>query len=177
MSAATPSHTHRSTRRALPGAGDVTRADGKARPTFVSWLVRSGMRRVVAACLTILFALSCAEALIADVCDGDEGGDPVATMAAVATAQDATADGGASAGMPTAHLDDSTSDHVPSSDRPHGVHVCHCTHAHGGTLTLRTSVAAVTVSASEAHDPRSDRVPPSPALEPQLRPPARTLVA
>lgn len=177
MSAATPSHVHQSTSLAHPGAGRATRAPGSVRWTFAGWLVRSGARRIVAMCLTVLFALSCAEALIADICDGDEGSSGVATVAAGAVAQDATAEGAVSAGMPAAHLDDSTSDHVPASDRPHGVHVCHCTHAHGGTLTLSTNVAAVTVPASEAHDPRSDRVPPSPALEPQLRPPASTLVA
>jgi hypothetical protein len=130
--------------------------------------------------MVALFAMSCGESLIADVCDGDDLAETAAAVdsrGAAPTAQRATPDGEGTEWMLIAHLDDSTSDHVPAQDRPHGVHVCHCVHAHNGLLSLRTAVVAAIVPVTEAHFTHSDRLPPSPALEPQLRPPAVSQVA
>ena len=126
-----------------------------------------------------LFALSCGESLLADVCDGDELATAVASDpgSAVPIAQGAAQARQGGEWKLVAHVDDSTSEHTPAPDRPHGVHVCHCTHAHNGLLSLRVAVDAAIVPVTEARLAHSDRLPPSPALEPQLRPPAVLQVA
>jgi hypothetical protein len=180
MSAATLVPISAAASPAPQGAGHGPRDGAGGGRAHGGRLQRSGVRRFVAALMVALFALSCGESLIADVCDGDE----LAKTAAVAdsgsatpTAQRTAADGEGTEWRLIAHLDDATSDHVPAQDRPHGVHVCHCVHAHNGLLSLRTAVVAAIVPVTEAHFTRSDRLPPSPALEPQLRPPAVSLVA
>ena len=128
--------------------------------------------------MVALFALSCGESLIADVCDGDETAALAKVTDVVGAARSAEeGDASSSQWSLVAHVDDSTSDHGPAPDRPHGVHVCHCAHAHNGLLSLRTMAAGAIAPAHGALDARSDRLPPSPALEPQLRPPAVAQVA
>jgi hypothetical protein len=180
MSVATPSSFSADPSSAPQGAARGPREGAGVRRVRGGWLQRSGVRRFVAALMVALLALSCGESLIADVCDGDELA-RTATVAdssgATPTAQLTALDGEGTEWMLIAHLDDSTSDHVPAQDRPHGVHVCHCAHAHNGLLSLRTAVLAAIVPVTDAHFTRSDRLPPSPALEPQLRPPAVSQVA
>jgi hypothetical protein len=90
------------------------------------------LRRLVAALLWSVLGLTMgAEPLLADACDGDA---PAAAAAAVVPHTDgpvvanvlgATRIGGTDAPA-----------RAPDGSGPeHAVHVCHCTHAHGGTLT------------------------------------------
>ena len=90
-----------------------------------------------------------AESLIADVCDGDSG------LARV------TSIGGA------AQTDSSDS---PAPTPGHTLHVCHCIHAHGGTPALILGGRAAPATAFTVTS-FAELTPPSPALEPQLRPP------
>ena len=127
------------------------------------------LRRLVAALLWSVLGLTMgAEPLLADACDGDA---PAAAAAAVVPHTDgsvvanvlgATRIGGTDAPA-----------RAPDGSGPeHAVHVCHCTHAHGGTLTGGYALADRTRPVTSAVCRCPDRLPPSPALEPHLRPPA-----
>ena len=133
------------------------------------------LRRLVAALLVLMMGVACAEPLLADTCDGDAPREVVAGLLPHANEQAviARADlGAATAGGDVIGAADapgsSTGDRVPA----HAVHVCHCTHAHGGTLADGYVITTRTGPVARASDSRSDRLPPSPALEPHLRPPA-----
>ena len=114
------------------------------------------LRRLVAALLVLMMGVACAEPLLADTCDGDAPRDHGAANTGGDVIGAADAPGS------------STGDRVPA----HAVHVCHCTHAHGGTLADGYVITTRTRPVARASDSRSDRLPPSPALEPHLRPPA-----
>lgn len=66
---------------------------------------------------------------------------------------------------------------VPSSPAPlssggsHGMHVCHCAHAHGGLPALPYVVSTRVRRVVPARTSRSDRLPASSPAEPRLRPP------
>ena len=138
----------------------------------------TALRRLMAFVLGVALLAGCVEPLLADSCDGDA---PRATAdAALARADGAVLLTGSVVGVPAdaslssaviadaASADGTRSDGAPE----HVVHVCHCTHAHGGALSDRYALSTRTqLVAREVHS-RSDRLPPSPALEPQLRPPA-----
>lgn len=160
MSSATLPSIPTAASRAPEGVARGVRDDGGRRRTQPSWRQHSGVRRYVSALMLILFSLACGEALIADVCDGDAGSETAAVAA-----------------MAAAHGDVASSGSEPAPERPHGVHVCHCTHAHGGMLLLRAGIVATIVPVTESHGTRSDRMPPSPALDRHLRPPAFPQVA
>lgn len=175
MTAATPS-TPAANRRAPRRGRPRLRGTGAGRRTVREWMERSGLRRIVAIFIVTLFALSCGESLIADVCDGDETA-ALAKVTDVGSVTRSTGESDAARWSLVAHIDDSASEHAPTPDRPHGVHVCHCTHAHNGLQTLPMIAAAAIAPVHDALDALSDRLPPSPALEPQLRPPAVAQVA
>ena len=82
MSAATPSTISAAPSRSPQRAVLRLREDGGMWTMSAGWFQRSGVRRFVAALMLALFALSCGESLIADVCDGDE-------LAGTATVADA----------------------------------------------------------------------------------------
>ena len=155
-------------------------------------LRRSGsptvLRRLLAFVLGVVLLAGCVEPALADACDGDAprdiaravlphvDGAPAKAAAGVSgpTVADAPArsvgtDGVATDDVATADATGgrSSGDRAPE----HAVHVCHCTHAHGATLTDRYALETRTRPVARAVDVRSDRLPPSPALEPHLRPP------
>jgi hypothetical protein len=147
----------------------------------------SALRRLVAFVLGVVLLAGCVEPLLADSCDGDA---PRATAGAVlphvdgavvtAAGRSGPAVAYAVANVPARNsgMDVVTAvdapDRRPGGDRTpeHAVHVCHCTHAHGGALSDRYALDTRTRPVARKVDSRSDRLPPSPALEPQLRPPA-----
>jgi hypothetical protein len=185
LAAATLHSLHQLPSDASLDAGRGLREDvgarGSIRPAsrrrgLVDWFARSGMRRAVAAFIGVVFILSCGEALIADACDGDATAVAIAEHAA-SSAELGQASRESDVPMGTLSSRDDVQGGTSAPARPHGIHICHCTHAHGGMLTLRTSVAAVIVPVAESYTVQSDLLPPSPALEPQLRPPAVSLVA
>lgn len=138
----------------------------------------TALRRLMALVLGVVLLAGCVEPLLADSCDGDA---PRATAdAASARVDGAVPLTGSVGGVPAdpsvraeltvadASADGTSSDRAPE----HAVHVCHCTHAHGGALSDRYALSTRTRPVAREVHSRSDRVPPSPALEPQLRPPA-----
>ena len=120
------------------------------------------LRRLVALVLMLCFGLFTAEALMADVHDGDatheelvrvDGDRHVEQHAAAATDGDHTP-------------------REPASGEPaHSEHACHCVHTHGAWLPMHAALTTATVIvASRQPAQRADR-PASPALESHLRPP------
>ena len=105
------------------------------------------------------------EPLFADTCDGDAPAAVVATVASHAdlpapalTASRGPLDSGGPAGVPV----------------DHAVHLCHCTHTHGGLDQVAYAIESHEAVVLESGMP-SPVVPPSgPALEAPLRPPAVT---
>ena len=136
------------------------------------WLAPGIARRVFALLLITVFSIGCVEPLIADVHDGDA---PESEVAAASAGLILTGSPPVASAAPSSPADDGStgdsSDDAPES-RDHA-HVCHCTHAHGGTLTAAASVVASVAAVDDAPLGRSDRLPPSPSLELQLRPPVR----
>lgn len=70
---------------------------------------------------------------------------------------------------------ESRSDRLPFPDG-HAIHLCHCAHTHGSTLTSRDIIVDRVQAVAVVVTSQSDRIPPSVRSEPQLRPP-RTLIA
>ena len=128
----------------------------------------TALRRLVAALLWSVLGLTFgAEPLLADACDGDA---PAAAVAAVVP----HSDGPLLAGVPDAtgiSASDAPTSPADDGGPEHAVHVCHCTHAHGGTLADGYAVTARTRPVTTAVCWCPDRLPPSPAREPHLRPP------
>lgn len=144
--------------------------------------------------LAVAFAISCAETLIADVHDGDANAQELAAStlrtalggAVGAVAATAAGSSAAEASPPvrTAVVATQADDGQPPPAAPGGdpdgsthAHVCHCTHAHGGMLCCSEAIVSSILLVDQSLHPRSDRLPPSPALERRLRPPAFSLVA
>lgn len=139
------------------------------------------LRRLMAFVLGVVLLAGCVEPLLADSCDGD------APRAAASTVVAHTEGGllvagriaGAVAGLrsgvsPSGDViaADVSSGGTRNEQAPqHSVHVCHCTHAHGGALSDRFVLSTRTHPVAREGHERSDRLPPSPALEPHLRPP------
>ena len=106
-------------------------------------------RRLIAVLLLLGFGLFTAEPLIADACDGDSGIVGVSTLDCVDDPQ-------------------GSGDSVPASG--HAIHVCHCVHAHGGMPARDQSILTDANAGFLVLKPVF-RVPASPALELELRPP------
>lgn len=129
----------------------------------------SSLRRLVAALLWSVLGLTLgAEPLLADACDGDA---PAAAVAAVVPHTDGPLLAGVlgATGITATEAPAGSED---GSSPEHSIHVCHCTHAHGATLTGGYVITARTRPVTTAVCRCPDRLPPSPALEPRLRPPA-----
>lgn len=112
--------------------------------------MRAPVRRFVGALLMLAVALSLAEPLLADTCDGD--GEALQVMSASPVGSPSAPDSG-SPGAPV-----------------HGAHLCHCTHVHGGL----PGIAFATPDADSVFQrpPRmKTSAPLAPAVEPRLRPP------
>ncbi len=133
------------------------------------------LRRLTACVLALCFGMFTAEALLADVHDGDAtheelvradgAGDHAATHVSHGDTQDA-AHVGAQADVP----DDHPGERAPGHSG-HTQHACHCVHVHGGWLQDPTSFAA---ELGVSHTPPvafGDQAPASRSGEPQLRPP------
>jgi len=139
---------------------------------------KSWLRRLTAGVLVAVLGVTLiGEPLLADVCDGDA---PAAAREAVLPHSDlgSLGDSNASAspsralrGVGGASSRSPSGPTVPSESQ-HDVHVCHCVHAHGGTLGRHLSLSQVPSLHSDATMLGAERVPPSAALEPPLRPPA-----
>lgn len=122
------------------------------------------LRRLTALVLALCFGLFTAEALVADVHDGDATHAELAQFAGAVAHVDAPAGGHA----------DGPGDH-PGERAPgqsgHAQHACHCVHAHAGwwapvAAAIPTPAPyALTVPGSSA------TMPASLGREPQLRPP------
>lgn len=114
------------------------------------------MAVLLAFCVSVAFA----EPMIVDSCDEDA---PRSEAPSVVTEM-------GSAGMlalgaaPASPTD-------PTGTPQHAFHLCHCSHAHGSTLTARHDIAERVQLVVVVLAGRSDRRPPSVFQEPQLRPP------
>lgn len=135
----------------------------------------TALRRLLAALLWSVLGLTFgAEPLLADVCDGDA---PAAAVAALVPHTDGATLAGTAGALPsTASVASVAAAEAPAGPvdgggPEHAVHVCHCTHAHGSTLADGYAIRASTRPVTTAVCWCADRLPPSPALEPQLRPP------
>ena len=123
----------------------------------------------------LCFGLFTAEALLADVHDGDAtheelvrtdgAAEHVAFHAAHGDAPDA-ANAGAKADAP----DDHPGERAPGQSG-HSQHGCHCVHVHGGWLQEPPTLAFESGDRHGAPVAFGDRAPASRVGEPQLRPP------
>ncbi|MEO8333473.1 MAG: hypothetical protein ABI664_00775 [bacterium] len=135
------------------------------------------LRRLVGLVLALSFGMFSAEALIADVCDGDAPATEIARIAADAGAhaaygsaesQSATR-ATAVAPAPDANRGDGSGPALPDGPT-HSGHVCHCGHAHVSMTALseapqRGSTARTSIEVAQYHRP------PSVARTSALRPP------
>lgn len=108
----------------------------------------------------LCFGLFTAEALLADVHDGDATHEELVRVDGDRHAeQHAVADAG----------------HAPGERAPgeqgHSEHACHCVHAHGAWSPVETVQVAATIVVATEQPALYAEGPPSPALEPHLRPP------
>lgn len=120
------------------------------------------LRRLVALALMLCFGLFTAEALLADVHDGDATHEELVRV-----------DG-------ERHVDQHAAtaagvEHAPGERIPgksgHAQHACHCTHAHGAWSPVVSEIAAASTVVMDAPPSRDFGAPATPAREPQLRPP------
>jgi len=126
------------------------------------------LRRALAAVLAAaLMVVTGVEPLFADTCDGDA---PAAAVAAVAAHADLPS--------PTAAADrtPANSDDTRGAPVEHIVHLCHCTHVHGGLDQVGYEIEAQERPLSSRLLHVTNAPPSDPALEAPLRPPALTLV-
>ena len=139
--------------------------------------------------LGLVLLAGCVEPLLADSCDGDAPRDVAAAV--LPHVDGALAE--AAAGVPGSAVTDVpartvSTDGIVTADATdgrargdrapeHAVHVCHCTHAHGGALPDRYALEMRMHPVTREVGSRSDRLPPSPALELHLRPPVLPHVA
>ncbi len=123
------------------------------------------LRRLIAVLFGLCLSASFAEPMIADQCDE------------VTTQLSADASSGGIAPQAVVMRTDSESPRDgPTVPDGHTLHLCHCAHAHGSTLTTRHSIPDRMRAVVVARARQSDRLPPSVIGEPQLRPP-RVLAA
>ena len=136
------------------------------------------VRRLTACLLALCFGLFTAEALLADVHDGD------ATHEELVRAdgeRDHAAMHMAHGDMPetvqVAHTHASGGDRGdhpgerPAGQSEHAQHSCHCTHAHGVGPQFSELLASASVEVHPAPIAFRDQAPPGHDVEPQLRPP------
>lgn len=122
---------------------------GKADPVRMRSIRQPLVRRLIAQLLLIFFGLFSAETIIADSCDGDASASAFSVSDPSAPDQ-SPAPGGS---IPT-----------------HAMHICHCVHAHGGSLGV--TGGSFRPSALPQHvGGESIRTPMSATPEPRLRPP------
>lgn len=119
------------------------------------------LRRLLAAVLALCVSVAFAEPMIADDCDG------ASRSAMVLHAGDVDA---AAAQLMSVVGSDTPSDDAPASDQ-HTVHLCHCAHAHVGTLADVHTILEDVQMVSEIMVREAAQIPPSVSGEPQLRPP------
>ena len=151
---------------------------------------RLALRRAIATLVACTVLGTVAEPAIAEAHDGDAPGVAAASAATrtevergvTATARPSAPRASVSepgalspATSPAASWASGTapdSSSLPSAPKPgsHGAHVCHCAHVHGGAPVVRAALALPSDRATTAR-PHSDRLPPSVAAEPHLRPP------
>ncbi len=124
------------------------------------------LRRLMAAMLGLCLTVAGAEQWLADPCT-DDG------RAAVAFGTGDTRGTGALVMM---DVDPQSAPGTTSAPDQHTIHLCHCAHGHGGTLATRHGPSDRLEIGATVVSGQSDRLPPSVALEPQLRPP-RVLIA
>lgn len=139
---------------------------------------KSLLRRLTAGVLGVVLGIALiAEPLLADVCDGDA---PAAARVSVAPHQDLSAvrsvptTGALIGAVRSVEVTRTERPDVPATPTgsPHDIHVCHCVHAHGGTLGRVSAMSAPPTLGTNSLGLRAERLPPSAALEPPLRPPA-----
>lgn len=119
------------------------------------------IRRLVSLVLALCFGLFSAEALVADVHDGDATHTELVS-AAQATGHAAHVDGDGGSGP---------HERAPG-ESGHSLHVCHCAHAHGSSWTRVSLIAPpATVQLAQQLPTTGARAPSSDAPEPRLRPP------
>lgn len=155
---------------------------GAPRRGVFGWLVRSGVRRVAALLVLALLAVSRAEALVAEVHDGDathaelvqvDGAGRHGAAHGAGHHDDAshTSRAGAAAGEAAADGADEVPGHghVPG----HPYHACHHAHAHADAAWRAESVSlAATLVAVRLPTPAvRAQAPRSRAAEPEIRPP------
>ena len=110
----------------------------------------------------LCFGLFTAEALVADVHDGDA---THAELVRIDGEQHADRHAVAAADV----------DHLPGERGPgedgHAQHACHCVHAHGAWYSALSVDPAATVTVATTPPALNVYGVPNPALEPRLRPP------
>ena len=137
------------------------------------------VRRLTACLLALCFGLFTAEALLADVHDGDATHEELVRTdgerghAAMHAAHGDTSE----TAQIAAHADVLSSDpgdhpgERPAGQSDHAQHSCHCTHAHGVGPQLSEPFATASVDVHPAPIAFRDQAPPGHDVEPQLRPP------
>lgn len=133
------------------------------------------LRRLTACVLALCFGLFTAEALLADVHDGDATHEELMRADGAGDHQASHVAHGDS--TDTAHADgqaESSSGH-PGERAPgqsgHSQHSCHCVHVHGGWLQAPRPLASEFGDNHGVPIAFGDQVPNSRVGEPQLRPP------
>lgn len=118
------------------------------------------LRRLVALVLMLCFGLFTAEALLADVHDGDATHEELVRV-----------DGDRHAELHAA----ADADHAPGERAPdeqgHSEHACHCVHAHGAWSPVQAVLFTATVAVESRQPALNVDGPTNPAPEPRLRPP------
>ena len=133
------------------------------------------IRRLTACLLMLCSGLFSAEALLADVHDGDAThGELVRADGAGDHAAVHVAHGDAPEAVQVGAQPDAPDDH-PGERAPgqsgHTQHSCHCVHVHGGWLQAPPSFAAALGASHTTPVAFGDQAPASRNGEPQLRPP------
>ena len=151
------------------GPRDATIRQRSPSPRMLRTLRRSSLspslRRLIAVLLGLCVSVAFAEPMTADRCED------VVPQLMVGTS--------AGEGFPQAVLMGVDSKSQPDRSQipdGHALHLCHCAHAHGGTLTTRHTIPDRIQTVAVAVASHSDRIPPSAIGDPQLRPP-RALIA
>lgn len=123
------------------------------------------LRRLLAVLLAMCVSVAFVEPMIADGCDD-----------VVTRVTNATHEGDAGTVSLVAVVDsDTPRNDAPASDQ-HTVHLCHCAHAHVGTLADGHTIHEDVEMMSESVVRHAGQIPPSVSGEPQLRPPRELTV-
>jgi hypothetical protein len=120
------------------------------------------LRRLVALVLMLCFGLFTAEALLADVHDGDATHEELVRVDGDQHATEHAITGAGADELPGERAPD---------EQGHSEHACHCVHAHGAWSPVQALLFTATVAVESRQPALHVDGPTNPAPEPRLRPP------